>query len=82
MVRKIWAFVGTLSVFGLVFIALPQLPTLSLSRWDGLFSVAWLLLASLIFMGHGTELLKTRPKKKRNVATVSLRPPRRVRGQS
>lgn len=87
MVRKVWSFVGALSVLGLVFVALPQLPALSLTRWDGVFSLAWLLLASCVLVGHSRELFRVRPRKKRNVAIVSLRPPRRVqphrmRGQS
>lgn len=82
--RRFWSFMAILTVLGLVFIALPQLPYLSFTKMDGVFSILWLFMAGCAILGHAGELRK-RPKKR--TAQYKLREPKvpnrtRVRGSS
>jgi|GEM_PF-2240618 len=76
-VQKLWSIVALLSVIGMFTIALPRLSPASLYTGEGLFSLAWLVLAGGVLISHGLELRKRRGHKKR-VATVSLRPPKTI----
>jgi len=76
MVKKLWSLVAILSVLGMVYFALPELSPANLHTGEGLFSLAWLVLAGFALIGHGLELRKTRGRKKK-MAQVALRPLKR-----
>ncbi|MBS3949544.1 MAG: hypothetical protein KGZ53_02595, partial [Peptococcaceae bacterium] len=61
--RKLWSFIAILAVFGMLIIALPQLPSISFTRADGLFSVFWLVLAGCVMAGQSQELRRKRKKR-------------------
>ena len=75
MLRKVWSFVAILAVLGMLFIALPHLPSMSFTTWDGVFSVAWLGLAGCVIAGQSLEL---RRKRKRPAAKLPLRQPKPI----
>jgi len=74
-VKKLGSLVAVLAVLGMFYFALPRLSPANLHTGEGLFSLAWLVLAGCVLIGHGLELRKIRGRKKK-MAIVSLRPPK------
>jgi hypothetical protein len=73
-VKKAWSLAAVAVLAGMVLYAVPRLPEIHFTGWEGLFSIAWLGLAGCVAAGHIRQLRL--PGKK--YATIKMRKPKRV----
>lgn len=73
--KKAWSTVALVVLIGMLLYAFPKLPEISLTGWDGLFSVAWLGLAGCVAVAHVRRL---KMPKRQKYATMKMRKPKKI----